>query len=173
MTVISPIDYYQTIKAVSEAVKYKGPVYIRLSKTDTECITSEKDDFQIGKTYVLRKGSAITVLCTGVITAEVLKAMEMLDKDIELIACPTIKPLDAETILKSISKTGKVLTVEEHQLSGGFGSAVLEMLNEHKVPMTITRLGVNDAFGVSGSYEDLLQKFCLDSKSIAEKIKAL
>jgi transketolase len=173
MTVINPIDYWEAYKATIKVVKHEGPVYLRLFREDLPFITTKESPFEIGKAYVLSEGEDVTILSTGPITLEVLEAKRELKAkhsiDAEIISCPTIKPLDEKTILASAKKTGKVVTVEEHQIAAGFGSAVCELLSE-KHPTSVLRIGVNDHFGESGSYKDLLNKHGLRGHNIAEKV---
>ena len=168
MTVLVPCDYYEAKKAVKAAVGYSGPVYIRTGREATPVVTTEETQFEIGKAYILKEGSDLTIVACGPLVYEAVKAAKLLsakEVDCEVINSPTIKPLDEETILKSCKKTGKVVTVEEHQITGGLGSAVSELLSG-KMPAPLLRVGVNDAFGESGEYQELLDKFKLSAKSI-------
>lgn len=173
MTVLHPIDYEQTKKAVKSMAASKEPVYLRISKAKTPIITTEQTPFEIGKAQVLTEGKDLTILTTGPITYQALIAARNIHVsqkiDIEVIACPTIKPLDEKTIIKSAKKTKAIVTVEEHQIAGGFGSAVTELLSK-ECPTKILRLGIKDTFGESGSYEQLLNKYQLNSEGIAEQI---
>ena len=177
MTVLVPCDYYEAKKATKAAAGYQGPVYIRTGRKATPVVTTEETQFEIGKAYILKEGKDLTIVACGPLVYEALKAARHLHNkgiDCEVINSPTIKPLDEETILKSCKKTGKVITVEEHQIIGGLGSAVSELLIE-KMPVPLFRVGVQDKFGESGKYEELLDKFKLSAKSIiieSEKLLA-
>lgn len=171
--VISPIDYYQTIKAVEEIYRTPGPVYLRICKEPTPLITTQDTPFEIGKAYTLVEGTDITIFATGPIIFEALEAAKKLRAvnkiNAEVIAVPTIKPLDIETIVSSAKKTGKCVSVEEHQIDGGFGSAISEMLSE-KFPVRNVRIGVNNTFGDSGTYDELKNKFGISSHHIIDVI---
>jgi len=173
MVVINTIDYWQTKKAVKEISRHKGPVYLRYSKAETPEITTEETPFKIGKADVLMEGKDVTIVSCGTIIYEALIAAKNLKAkykiEAEIISSPTIKPLDEETILKSIKKTGCAVTVEEHQTTGGLGGAVAEVLSK-KLPTKLLRIGVNDTFGESGSYSDLKDKYGLSSHQIEEKV---
>ena len=172
MTVIAPCDYEQARQAVRFASSVDGPVYIRSSRIDVPCIYDGSYKFDIGKVVLLKEGKDVTVISTGDIFSEAVKAVEILsDKGInaELINMPVIKPFDAESVIKSASKTGLVVTVENHSIIGGLGSAVAECLSE-KLPTKVVRIGVNDTFGQSGTPNELLKYYKLDSESIANKI---
>lgn len=167
MTVIAPCDFEETKKAVLAAAKMKGPVYIRYGREKT-LIISGKSKFQIGKADILRAGKDVTIIACGPMVAEALAAAEELAKQkisAEVINCHTIKPIDKVTIIKSAKKTKKVITVEEHQVNGGLGSAVAEVLSQnYPVPMKI--MGMPDKFGESGTVKQLWDKYGLNSKSI-------
>lgn len=167
LTVVVPADARETKKAVKEITKHIGPVYLRLTRDSTPIITKEDDKFEIGKAKILREGNDITIIGCGPVLAEVLNSSEGVS--CEVINCSTIKPLDKETILNSVKKTKKVITVEEHQINGGLGSAVCELLSE-SFPVPVTRIGVKDSFGMSGSYEELLDKYNLSAKHIKKVI---
>lgn len=173
MTVLSPIDAIQTTKAIEAAYKHNGPVYIRICKEPTPTITSPATPFEIGKAYVLAEGSDITIFTTGVLTFEALEAAKILKAahgiSLEVIAVPTIKPLDKNTIIGSVKKTGQCITLEEHQVNGGFGGAISELLAE-EYPVRNARIGVNDKFGESGMYKELKDKYGLSSHHIIDKI---
>jgi len=170
MTVLVPADYFEAKKSVKESLKIKGPVYIRLTRPKTKIITKEGDEFKIGKANILKTGSSVTVISCGPILGNVLKACEGIDS--EIINCSTIKPIDKETIINSAKKTGKVVTVEDHQIYGGLGGAVAEVLGQN-CPVPLDIIGVNDTFGESGSAEELLQKYDLGVEDIERRILAL
>ena len=173
LTVVHPIDFIQTKKSVKEIANIKGPVYLRFSKTKTPQITTDKTPFKVGKAYVLSEGDDLTIISAGPIIHEVLLAARNLKSkhkiNCEVIASPTIKPLDEETLLKSIKKTKKVVTIEEHQVIGGLGSVISE-LTSSKLPVPVLRIGVEDTFGESGSYNELKDKYGLSSHHIENKV---
>lgn len=173
MVVLQPTDAIETKKAVLAAAEYKGPVYLRISKADTPLITTEETSFEIGKAYKFVEGKDLTLVVSGPIAFEALKAAKELKTkhniEVEIISCPTIKPLDETTLLESIKKTGKVVTVEEHQIIGGLGSAVAELISE-KYPVKLLRIGMKDCFGESGSYEELKDKYGLSSHNIVKDV---
>ncbi len=172
MTVIVPADYNQTRKAVRFAAEHKGPVYIRLSRNSVPVIFDDNYEFNPQKAVLIKQGKDVTILAAGDILAEVIKAGEILAQkgiDAEIINIPVIKPLDYESIINSADKTGTVVTVENHSVIGGLGSAVCECLAEHS-PHKVIRIGVNDCFGLSGKPDELLKHFGLDAESIANKV---
>lgn len=173
LVVIVPGDFWEAKKATWAAARYKGPVYLRFSRGKTALITDEKTPFEIGKAQVLKRGKDISVIGCGPLVYEALQAAEKLAKegiDCEVVNSATIKPLDKTTILTSGKKTGKVVTVEDHQVIGGLGSAVAELLAE-ELPLPLLRIGMPDIFGESGADKELLAKYNLDSFGIAERIK--
>ena len=170
MLVVNPCDWLEAKKATLAIAKHIGPCYIRLARSNTSTITSEKDYFELGKANILQNGGKLTLISSGPILSEVIKAVKGMD--VEVINLHTIKPIDKETILKSVKKTGKVMTVEEHQIYGGIGSVVAEVLS-CEYPVKIKMLGVNDSFGESGTPEQLWRKFGIDSKSIKEQVENL
>lgn len=176
MTVINTIDYEQTKKAVKEITQHKGPVYLRFSKAETPRIITKETLFKIGKADILVEGKDVSIISCGPITYDVLIAAKNLRAkykiEAEVISSPTIKPLDTNTILKSVKKTGLAVTVEEHQITGGLGGAISEFLSE-KLPTKVLRIGVNDIFGESGSYEELKDKYGISSHHIEEKVLKL
>lgn len=173
MTVIAPCDFEETKKAVMAAAKMKGPVYIRFGREKCPVITTKQSKFQIGKADILKQGKDVTIIACGPMVAEALKAAEELAKQkisAEVINCHTIKSIDKATIIKSAKKTGKVITIEEHQVNGGLGSAVAEVLSQnYPVPMKI--IGMPDKFGESGTAKQLLDKYHLNFKEIINVVK--
>ncbi len=173
ITVVNPIDYEQTKKAVLEISRHEGPVYLRFSKAELPSITTKDTPFKIGRADTLVEGDDITIISCGGITYEALVAVKNLKAKYkigaELISSPTIKPLDEHKILESVKKTGKCVTVEEHQKIGGLGGAISELLSE-RLPSPLLRIGVEDTFGESGDYHDLLNKYGLSSHHIEEKV---
>ena len=169
ITVIVPADYYEARAAVRFAAAYKGPVYIRLSRSETPVVFDETVTFEHGKARILRNGKDLSLFACGVMVGEALAAADMLAEngiEAEVINVSTLKPLDTDTIVQSVSRTGRAVTVEEHNIIGGLGSAVAETLAEHH-PAPLKRIGVVERFGRSGKGEDLLELFGLTGKQIA------
>lgn len=165
MVVIVPGDALEAERATLALVTDTRPAYLRLAREATAVITTHKTPFEIGTAYVYEKGADVTLITTGTMTYQALKAAELLYKDgieAEVIHVPTIKPLDAETILQSVRKTGAVVTAEEGQVIGGLGGAVAELLAEH-CPTPLQRVGMQDRFGESGTPDELLAHFGLDA----------
>jgi transketolase len=172
MVVLAPCDYNEAKKLTLAVARYKGPVYFRFPREATPVFTTVRTPFKIGRAEVFRVGEEVTIVASGSLVYEALLAAEVLDA--EVINCSTIKPLDSDTILKSVRKTGRVVTVEEHQVTGGLGGAVAELLGEN-YPVPMRRIGVKDRFGESGEPGELLEKFGLKAKNIieaAEELKA-
>jgi transketolase len=168
MVVIVPCDKNEAYKATIALAADKHPGYLRLAREAVPIITTEQTPFEIGKAYVFDVGRDITIIATGTMTYLALKAAENLYKDgidVEVIHCPTIKPLDKETILTSVKKTGAVITCEEAQINGGLGGAIAELLSEN-FPVPILRIGVEDQFGESGTPDELFEHFGLTDKHI-------
>jgi len=172
ITIIEPADYEQAIKATKAAAKHHGPVYLRLHRGKFANVTSDKEDFQIGKAQRLQSGEKLTIIASGPVLSEVMIANMELNFKPEIINCHTIKPLDEETILNSVRKTGKCLVIQDHQVYGGLGSAVAELLAS-KHPVKVEILGMQDKFGESGKPEQLWNKNGLSAEEIAKKIKSL
>lgn len=169
MVVLAPADSKEAEKATVAMSEDGRPNYIRLAREATPVFTTDKTPFEIGKAYVYQEGSDVTIVATGTMTYQALAAAKSLEKDgvsAEVIHCPTIKPLDEATILKSVQKTSKVVTAEEGQITGGLGGAVAELLSE-KHPAPLRRVGVKDRFGESGKPEELLRHFGLTHTHIA------
>jgi transketolase len=168
MVVIAPCDSVEAEKATLAMAVDKRPNYMRLAREATPVITTEKTPFEIGKAYVFAKGADVSLITTGTMTYQALAAIDQLYKDgieAEVIHVPTIKPLDAATILKSVRKTGAVVTAEEGQRVGGLGGAIAELLAEG-CPTPMQRIGMQDRFGESGSPAELIEYFGLDAKHI-------
>ncbi len=175
MTIINPSDDVEARAAVKAAYEMEGPVYLRFGRLAVPVI-NDRDDykFEIGKGVVLKEGTDLTIIATGLEVAESLAAAEKLEADgisVEVINMHTIKPLDVDLVVRSAAKTGKVVTVEEHSIIGGLGSAVAEVLAE-KQPAKLLRIGVEDRFGESGPALKLLEKYELDAAGIYKKVKA-
>ena len=169
MVVIVPCDNVEAEKATLAMAKDARPNYLRLAREASPILTTDKTPFEIGKAYVFEPGEDITIIATGTMTYQALKAAEMLYKDgisAEVVHVPTIKPLDAVTILQSVTKTGAVITVEEAQIVGGLGGAVAELLSEHH-PTAMRRMGMKDCYGESGNPPELLEHFGLTAKHIS------
>ena len=175
MTVIAPCDYEETKKAVLAAAKLKGPVYIRYGRDKSPVITNKSSKFKIGQAEILRQGKDITIIACGALVYDALLAADELAKQkigAEVINCHTIKPIDKQTIIRSAKKTKKVVTIEDHQVNGGLGSAVAEVLAQnYPVPMKI--IGMPDKFGESGTGKQLLDKYSLNSVGIIKAVKKL
>lgn len=168
MVVIAPGDSVEAEKATFAMALDGRPNYVRLAREKTPIITTQGTPFEIGKAYVFRPGVDISILSTGTMTYHALVAAEKLASDgiiAEVVHVPTIKPLDRETILESVRKTKCVVTAEEGQMAGGFGSAVAELLSE-EFPVPIHRIGMKDRFGESGEPNELLVHFGLDANHI-------
>ena len=175
MTIINPSDDVEAKAAVKAAYEMEGPVYLRFGRLAVPVINDREDyKFEIGKGVVLKEGTDLTIIATGLEVAESLAAAEKLEADgisVEVINMHTIKPLDVDLVVRSAAKTGKVVTVEEHSIIGGLGSAVAEVLAE-KQPAKLLRIGVEDRFGESGPALKLLEKYELDAAGIYKKVKA-
>jgi transketolase len=168
MVVVAPCDSIEARKATLALAQDSRPAYLRLAREATPVITSEKTPFEIGKAYEFTNGDDITFISTGTMTFHAMEAAEKLFKqgiDVEVIHCPTIKPLDAVTIIKSATKTKRVITLEEAQIAGGLGGAVAELLSE-EFPVPIRRIGIKDRYGESGKPDELMEFFGLTSKNI-------
>ncbi|NLW23971.1 MAG: transketolase family protein [Clostridia bacterium] len=173
MTVIVPADGVETYQAVFAASKHEGPVYIRLGRPKVPVIFDENYQFQIGKAAVLREGTDVALIATGIMVNEALEAARLLEQEeiqAQVINVSTIKPLDVETIIKAAQETKAVVTCEEHNVFGGLGSAVAEALVEN-YPVPMERLGVKDVFGESGKPSQLLEKYGLTAKHIVAAAK--
>lgn len=174
MVVLSPADAVETKKMVFAAAEYNGPVYIRMGRLDVETIFDEATyDFQIGIANTVREGNDVTIAATGLMTAEALKAADILAQDgisVRVINVGTIKPLDGETILKAAQETKFIITAEEHSVIGGLGSAVSEFLSEVH-PTKVKKLGLYDKFGQSGKANELLEKYELTAAKLVAMVK--
>ncbi|MBP1646182.1 MAG: transketolase, alpha subunit [Bacteroidetes bacterium] len=173
MVVINPCDYNQTVQATIAAAEHVGPVYLRFGRPKVPIFISEDTQFQIGKALILNEGKNVTILATGHLVWEAIQAGEMLAEqgiDAEIINIHTIKPLDNEAILKSVAKTGCVVTCEEHQYNGGLGDSVAQLLALNN-PKPIEYIGIDDKFGESGKPEDLMVKYGLKSNNIVEAVQ--
>ena len=175
MTVIVPSDDVEAKAAVRAALEMNGPVYLRFGRAAVPVINDKPGyKFEIGKGVTLREGKDVTIVATGICVDSALQAAEMLAADgvsAEVINIHTIKPLDEELVVASAKKTGKVVTVEEHSVIGGLGSAVCDALCA-KCPVPVKKLGMQDKFGESGSASQLVEKYKLDGKGVYEDVKA-
>ena len=174
MVVICPSDDVEARAAVKAAAEYEGPVYLRFGRLAVPVINDKPDyHFEIGKGVVLKEGKDLTIVATGLETGHALEAAKLLEADgidVEVINIHTIKPLDEELIIRSAKKTGRVVTVEEHSIIGGLGSAVCDALSEH-APTPVYKIGVRDVFGESGPAMELIHKYRLDAEGIYGQIK--
>jgi transketolase len=169
MVVLAPCDSIEATKATLAMAKDRRPNYMRVTREATPVMTSEHTPFQIGRAYIFRKGSDISLIATGTMTSQAMSAADILAKDdihAEVIHVPTIKPIDHAVILDSAERTKHVVTIEEGQINGGLGSAVAELLGEN-LPTPMIRAGINDRFGESGRPDELLKHFGLTSTHIA------
>lgn len=170
MVVICPADDIEAKKVVKAAYEYEGPVYMRFGRSAVRVFHDEDYKFEIGKGEVLREGSDVTIIATGLMVAEALEAGEILAEkgiDAEIINMATIKPLDKELVIASAKKTGRVITAEEHNIIGGLGEAVCSCLAEN-YPVPVKRIGVNDEFGHSGPAAALLKQFGLCADNVVK-----
>lgn len=174
MTIINPSDDIETKACIRALLNYDGPAYIRLGRLAVPVINERNDyQFEIGKGIELVGGTDITIIATGLMVSEALKASEMLKQDgisARVINIHTIKPIDRDIIIKAAKETGVLVTVEEHNIIGGLGSAVSEVVCE-ECPVPVIRVGVNDIFGMSGPALDLLEKFGLTAENIVVNVK--
>jgi transketolase len=174
MIVIAPGDSLEAERATKAVAENGKPIYMRLAREKTAIFSTDESPFEVGKAYVLKEGHDITLLGTGTMTAQILMAAKLLEEKgihAEVVHVPTIKPLDNETIIASIRKTGRALTAEEAQMSGGFGGAIAELLGD-KLPTPLKRVGMKDRFGESGDPDELIAHFGLDGPSIARTAEA-
>lgn len=173
MVVIAPSDYEQTRQAIRFAAEHNGPVYIRLSRMNVPVVYDNEYKFDLHKAVTLKDGSDVTIVVTGDLLSQAVGAAEILAQrgvNAEVINVPVIKPFDSETILNSANKTKFVVTIENHSVIGGLGSAVCEVLSENS-PHKVLRIGMNDIFGQSGTPDELLKYYGLDAESIADRIQ--
>lgn len=174
MTIINPSDDVEAKAAVEAAFKMDGPVYLRFGRLAVPVINDNPEyKFEIGKGITLKEGTDLTIIATGLCVSESLVAAEKLEKDgisTRVINIHTIKPLDEELIKKAASETGRIVTVEEHSVIGGLGSAVCDCLAQ-SLPVPIMKIGVEDVFGESGPAVELLKKYGLDAEGIYRRIK--
>lgn len=173
MTVVVPADAIQAEKATIASVEIKGPVYLRFSRDKTPVITDKDTEFKIGKVDIYREGKDLCIIACGRMVYEALVAAENLAKegiDAMVVNCHTIKPLDEKTIIEVARKTKAVVTAEEHQINGGLGGAISELLSE-KYPVPMERVGIRDSFGESGEPNELLKKYGCTNLEISQAVK--
>ncbi len=174
MTVINPCDYNQTKAATKAIAKHQGPVYLRFGRPVVPNFTDE-NNFEIGKAILLNEGKDVSIFATGHLVWQAIEAGHILAAegiDAEIINIHTIKPLDAAAILKSVAKTGCVVTAEEHQMNGGLGDSIAQLLALNS-PLPLEMVAVNDSFGESGTPEQLMEKYGLNAAKIVEKVRAV
>jgi transketolase len=173
MVVIAPGDSIEAEKATKAIAFNDQPSYLRLAREKTPIFSTEDSPFEIGRAYILREGSDVTLLGTGTMSYQLLVAAHELEKqgiNAEVVHVPTIKPLDTETVLASLRKTGRAVTAEEAQVAGGFGSLIAELITE-QLPMPLHRIGMRDRFGESGTPAELLDHFGLTGVKMVDEIK--
>ncbi len=175
MVVINPCDYNQTKAATIAIANYVGPVYLRFGRPKVPNFTPEDQKFEIGKAILLNEGSDVTIFATGHLVWKAIEAAEKLEQkgiSSEIINVHTIKPLDAETVLSSVSKTRAVVTAEEHMMNGGLGDSIAQLLSR-KLPTPIEMVAVDDKFGESGKPEELLTKYGIDTDNIVSAVESV
>ena len=175
MTVIVPADAEETRQAIKFAAEFNGPVYIRISRSNLPDIFDSAYKFDYKKANIIKEGKDITLITNGETLVETIDCAKILSEkgiDAEIINVPVVKPLDNETIINSAKKTNRVITIENHSIIGGLGSAVCELLSE-KYPTPVTRIGTNDEFGQSGTAKELMAFYGLNAEKLATKITGL
>lgn len=175
MKVVVPADFYETREAIKAVAYIDGPAYVRMGRPKVPLLFDEDYRFEFGKALVLRPGRDVTVLSCGFMVHKALEAAEELASggiEAEVIDVHTVKPLDREGILESASRTGKVVTCEEHTVMGGMGGAVAELLGE-EMPLPLRMVGIRDSFGTSGKADELVEHFGLGSRHIAEVVRGI
>lgn len=173
MTIINPADEVEAKMAVIKAAEHDGPVYMRFGRLAVPVVFDDDYDFEIGKGVELKEGSDVTIIATGLMVAEAIEAYDILAKEgisARIINMATIKPIDADIIVKAAKETGAIVTAEEHSVIGGLGSAVCEVLAE-EIPTPVVRVGVKDTYGISGPANELLEYHKLTAPHIAEAAK--
>ena len=176
MVILNPADGPEAAAAVRAAADYDGPVYLRLGRLAVPVFNEDTVDFTIGKGQLMRDGSDVTVIATGLEVAEAMQAADTLAAEgisVRVINMATIKPIDKDIILQAAADTGAIVTAEEHNVNGGLGSAVAEVLCESGKPVPMLRVGVEDTFGRSGPALELLELYGLTAPHIVEKVKAV
>ncbi|MBQ6569012.1 MAG: transketolase family protein [Clostridia bacterium] len=174
MVIINPADYTEACLATRAAAKYYGPVYLRFGRLAVPIIFGSDHKFEIGKGDILSDGTDVTIIATGLMVDRAIAANELLKNEgisARIVNMATIKPIDRELVIDSAKKTGVIVTVEEHNIIGGLGSAVAETVCDSDCPVPVLRIGVSDVFGQSGAALDLLDIYGLNSKNIARTAK--
>lgn len=169
MRVLAPADAIEVEDLIPAIAALPGPFYVRMGRADAPVIFDKHRDFQVGTAALLRKGKDVSIISTGTMTAEALRAYDLLEEEgvtARIIHMPTVKPIDAQAITQAAKDTGCLVTCEEHSVIGGLGAAVAEVLSEHPVPLL--RIGVNDVFGESGGPRELMEKYGLTAQNIAD-----
>ena len=176
MTVIQPADYEEAVQATKALVDHFGPVYMRLGRPKVKGIYDSSYKFQIGKGNVVKEGQDVVIFATGGMVQESLEAMKLLESENinpTLVNISTIKPIDSELIIEQARKNGAVVTAEDHNVIGGLGDAVLEVLSDNNIMVPVKRIGVRDTFAETGSLEELYAKYGLSAEHIQSAIKSL
>ena len=175
MVVVDPADAEEMRQAIKAITRHNGPVYLRETRDEWPDIFSSDYKFEIGRSAVIREGSDAVIIACGVMTSQSLQAAEILVKEglsVRVVNMSTIKPIDAKTIIESAKRTGAVVTAENHNIYGGLGGAVAEVLGE-EAPTLMTRVGIRDVFGESGSDRELLDKYDMSAKYIAATVRRI
>ena len=175
MTVINPCDYNQTKAATIAIAEHHGPVYLRFGRPTVPVFTDPNQKFEIGKAVIFNEGNDVSIFCTGHLVWKAIEAGELLAAagiNADIINIHTIKPLDAKAVLDSVRKTKCVVTAEEHQLNGGLGDSIAQLLAQ-QLPTPIEMVGVNDSFGESGTPDELMVKYGLDAKNIVAAVQKI
>ena len=173
MTVLVPCDAVETEKMIFEIVNHKGPAYVRLGRSAVPQVFGEDYDFELGKGVILREGADATIIACGIMVNEAINASKLLKEEgisVRVVNMSTIKPIDEELIIESAKKTGAIVTVEEHNIIGGLGSAVSEVVSEN-YPVLVKKIGINDVFGQSGKPKQLMEEYGLTVENIINKVK--
>jgi len=172
MVIIEPVDGLETKQVIKFAIEYNGPIYIRLGRDPIPSIVPEDYNFKLGKAVTLREGSDVTLISCGAMVEDALKVASLMEKksiQARVINMSSIKPIDKETIIKAAEETGKIVTIENHNIMGGLGSAIAEIICE-TIPIKVKRIGVNDVFDKSGTNEEIKKKFGLRVEDIEKEV---
>jgi transketolase len=175
MTIIVPADGPETERAIEECIKINGPVYIRLGRAEVSVITSGKP-FEIGRANILKQGKDGTIIACGGLVPEALEASQLCESkgiSVGVIDMHTIKPLDKDAVIKAAKQTGAIITAEEHNVMGGLGSAVAEVIAEEGLSIQFKRIGMQDTYGESGDPKELFKKYGLSSGNIADTMSSI
>jgi len=172
MVVIAPSDYYETKHIIRWCAEYDGPVYVRMPRGDTETVFKDEEDakFELGKARILKDGNDLTIIATGEMVPEAIKASNILGEngiDAEVISMPTIKPIDEDAVKNS---NNFIVSLEDHSIIGGLGGALSEVITTYGLNKKLLRIGIKDEFGISGKAGELLKYYKLDGESVAERI---